>query len=230
MSVDRDRIHEANEAIDRRAAQRHAAALAQNEWNQLTPEQQEATNHEIDLTMLGESIDHKHLAPRDNSLPPVWPVDEEEEGPTLQQLLEAAAQDSVNAATSPEPFALGSVVFQWILVPSDEDPTGYQIGVQLQIDDSTPAGVVYDIPKEMLDRWAKGEGLQRNHAEHKRFANTLVNDAIEIGKKQTTDLLIYAFTLLIIQSQQGEPTKTAVGEDDGPFVDAPENADEVSEG
>lgn len=249
--IETDRIAEANEAIDRRARQRHAAALALAEAQ--TPEaiaaeaerqRQNAYLAAADPNEYGPDRDYVEEGPlSDEGLITSLRRDSQVAG-DLAQKLEEALQPVMDDAAVNEPaiIGIGRSVFQWILVPSEdeENPEGYQLGLQLQVDEQPPAGFVAEITPNMLEDWNRGKGLQGNRVEHKQFVAALFERAIGVGAGETGNQLIYVLEQLMVDTfgdgrnwgrpHEDDPTETAVGEDDdGPFADAPENADEVPE-
>lgn len=217
MAVDRDRLHEANEAIDRRARQRDAAARALQE---LTPEAI-ALEEERQRKYAGGVEEHEaELLPG----VPETAVQAAQEagGRTLDEKLAAAVEEALEEqegeiAPQPEIVGIGRSVLQWILVPSEEDEDGYQLALQLQVDEQPPAGFAVDITPTMLEGWARGKGLQGNRIEHKQFVAALFERAIAVGASETGNQLIYTLEQLMGTWVAGHwvppynPTETAVG-------------------
>lgn len=209
---DIDRLAEANQAIDRRARQRHAAALAQQ---QLTPEAIAAEEE------------------RQRNLNVLNPPDDNHTAESLQDKF-AHALTEVVSEEPPESqglLGLGRLVFQWVLAENVEDG-GHQLALQIQVDEQPPAGFVADITPQLLAQWAKGKGLQGNRTEHKHFAAGLFDRAIAVGATETANHLIYLLEELMLDT---EPTRTSVRDDDdyfGPGIDglklSPEGYDLVS--
>lgn len=234
MAQDRDRIQEAHEAIDRRARQREAAALA---LQQLTPEAIEAERIRS-LGLEQEQGDDPYPTTEDDLL-----TDEQlnqviedqiaaEDSESLQSRLNAALHPVLEQAATAEPeiIGIGRSVFQWMLVPSEEDETGYTLALLLQIDEQEPAGFEAEITKEQLQTWAKGKGLQGNRIEHVQFVQALFSNSLTLGMNETGNQLVHLLEQLMTLEQLTEPTRTSVGDDD-PLPDyAPENAGEVPEG
>jgi hypothetical protein len=252
MSQDRDRIAEAHEALDRRARQRHAKALAMAE---LTPEAIEAEEerqrkHALEqmeaegvpvspigsyhsdrvaekmkdpeyaaaheAAILAEDDGYWTPAPDDKDAQGYRPGEnpntpEQQAAATLSEKLAAALQPAIDETTAPALIDVGVAIFQWALASSEdaENSDGYQLAVQVQVDDQPPGGVILEITQDMLERWRAGVGLQKNRTEHKRFAAGLVEKAIELASLETGNHLIFALEQLM-----SEPTKTAVGEDE----------------
>lgn len=217
--IEIDRIAEANEHIDRRARQRHAAALAQQE---LTPEaiKAEEERQRVNAALInGESTDDDYFTPaEDHKDAQGYRPGENPNTPEQQEAARTRLQDEMDAALQPvvdlEPniIGIGRSVFQWMLVPSDEpeNADGYQLGLQLQVDEQPPAGFVAEITLEMLEGWAKGKGLQGNRVEHKQFVSALFERAVAVGMNETGNQLVYVLEQLML----GEPTKTSVGDDE----------------
>lgn len=178
-----------------------------------------------------------------------------EEVPTdLSVKLAEAVQPVLDAPeeTDEELVGKGIAVFQWLLVKTPDNEDGeYQLGIQIQVDEQPPGGMALNITTEMLDRWRAGVGLQKNRVEHKRFAAGIIERAVELAALETGNNLIFTLEQLMQAQEDGgpekwdggyAPTETAVGEDalpypvisgvdedDGPFKDAPSEADEVAE-
>lgn len=208
---DRDRIAEAHEAIDRRAAQRAAAAAALQEW---TPEaiSAEEERQRVQAEYLANADDNEHGPDRDVLAGEVEPEEGNHTPQTLEEKLSSAVQAVLqDPGEEPDPIGIGRLVFQWILVPA-EDSEGYQLGIQLQVDEQAPAGMGVDITPEMLASWAKGKGLQGNRTEHKHFVAAMFDQAIGVGATETANALVYALEELMLWETR--PTETSVGEDE----------------
>lgn len=213
--IEIDRIAEANEHIDRRARQRHAAALAQQE---LTPEaikaEEERQRKNAQIAQADET--YAELATTETASEYL------EKASGLQEELDAALQPVVDL--EPEIIAIGRSVFQWMLVPSDEpeNADGYQLGLQLQVDEQPPAGFVAEITLEMLEGWAKGKGLQGNRVEHKQFVSALFERAVAVGMNETGNQLVYVLEQLMLNPNpyvndpfvEDAATETSVGDDE----------------
>lgn len=189
----------ANQAIDRRARQRQAAAAAQHE---LTPEAillEEQRQRENAALLHGGNV----LEPS----PPV-PVDEIE--PANADLSAKLAEAIAPVVEGPDETVIGAgrAIMQWILVPSDdpENSDGYQLALQVQVDEQAPGGVVLEITQQMLKQWR--DGIQNKDGET-RFAAGIVEKTIEIASLETGNALIYHLRELM-----REPTRTAIGDDD----------------
>lgn len=222
---------EATKRLDQVARQRHAAALAQQE---LTPEAIKAEEERQRLYAGGVALEPS----------PPLPVDDNGEfvEPSLGEKLQAAIQPVLDETGEvvPDLVADGRAVVQWALATSEDvdNADGFQLALQVQVDDQPPAGVVAEITQEMLNRWRAGAGLQGNRIEHRKFAAGLMEQSLVLVVQETTGLLIHSLERLMYEN----PTETAVGDDElpeegwdpliseSPFADAPENADEVPEG
>lgn len=256
--MERDARGKAADAVERRARQRDAAARAQQA---LTPEAIEAERkrqvenaaliHGGDtvpvVVAFGENdmVTVERIPVSEFSAPTHNAVDShlsDRLAEAVQPVLDAPEETREEEYEGPAPIGVGRAVIQWILVPSDDDEGdnvgGYQLGLQVQVDEQPPGGVVLDVTLEMLDRWRAGVGLQKNRVEHKRFAAGIIERAVELAALETGNNLIFTLEQLMQAQEDGgpekwnggyAPTETAVGEDDGPFKDAPSEADEVPE-
>lgn len=189
----------ANAAIERRARQRQAAAAAQHE---LTPEAillEEQRQRENAALLHGGNV----LEPS----PPV-PVDEIEPANIDLSAKLAEAVAPVVEGSDETVIGAGRAIMQWILVPSDdpENSDGYQLALQVQVDEQVPGGVVLEISQQMLKQWR--DGIQNKDGET-RFAAGIVEKTIEIASLETGNALIHHLRELM-----REPTRTAIGDDD----------------
>lgn len=218
--MERDARGRAADAIERRARQREAAALAQQA---LTPEAVEAEKkRQVENAALihgGDVLAPSPPMPVDEIDPVKWEpgmqVPEDGEWPSLSDKLAEAVQPVLDGSEEPDEsdsLGAGRAVIQWILVPSDdeENEDGYQLGLQVQVDEQAPGGVVLEITTEMLDRWKAGVGLQKNRTEHKRFAAGIIERAVELAALETGNSLIWTLEQLMLDA----PTETSVGEDE----------------
>lgn len=212
---DIDRLAEANQAIDRRARQRHAAALAQQ---QLTPEAIAAEEARQGRNARIEQADdtYARLATSETASGYL-----ENHAPESLQEKFAHALTEVVSEEPPESqglLGLGRLVFQWVLAENVEDG-GHQLALQIQVDEQPPAGFVADITPQLLAQWAKGKGLQGNRTEHKHFAAGLFDRAIAVGATETANHLIYLLEELMLDT---EPTRTSIGDDEPPLPEMSE--------
>lgn len=208
---DVDRIAEANQHLDRRARQRHAAALAQQE---LTPE---AIAAEEERQRVHAAITDGIIRNPEREVYGTETVGEvlAEYPPSLAERL-AAAVEPVLAGEDPDeelveaPIGIGRSMFQWILVPSDdvENEDGLQLALQLQVDEQPPVGFVAEITAEQLAEWAVGKGLQGNRTEHKKFVAALFQQAIGVGATETANGLIYTLEQLMLGDEPAAPELT----------------------
>jgi len=221
----------ANESLDRRARQRAAQAAAMLE---LTPE---AVAAEEERQRVNAANEMTNEVPTDDDNFELDDVDGNHTPQSLSEKLAAAAQevldvDGVEDAGGDIPYAVGRMHLQWALMDAEEGD-GYELALQVQVDEQYPSGVVLEISNQMLDRW-NGPGLQNVDGEA-RFASGLVEKAIELSAYETGNGLIYALRQLMqarlpVEApdysafQEGdfedEPTRTAVGDADEP--DLPE--------
>lgn len=194
-----DARSKANQAIDRRARQRQAAAAAQLE---LTPE----------AILLEEQRQRENAAllHGGNVLEPSPPVPVDEIGPANADLSAKLAEAVAPVLEGADETVIGAgrAIMQWILVSSDdpENSDGYQLALQVQVDEQVPGGVVLEISQQMLKQWR--DGIQNKDGET-RFAAGIVEKTIEIASLETGNALIYHLRELM-----REPTRTAVGDDD----------------
>lgn len=228
-----DRIQAANEAIDRRARQREAAAAALAEAN--TPEAIAAEKaRQMAATALerGEApailVDDAVNGDLAEAVAAFAGGPDYETSDGLSAKLAEALQPVLEGATEDQSsiIGIGRSVFQWILVPS-EDPdnaAGYELSFLLQVDEQPPGGFSAEITPELLSSWAAGKGLQGNRIEHKQFVQTLFERALAVGMNETGNQLVYVLEQLMVDSfgdgrnwgrpHEDEPTETAVGDDE----------------
>lgn len=214
--MEQDARAKASEAIDRRARQRQAAAAALLE---LTPEaiaaeeeRQMKFGADGDIVSQDEMLqmlrDDKHKeSPADQEA--MRESTEYLAGETLSSRLADAVQPII-AGSEEIPHEIvdrGTATIQWALMTGEE--SAYELALQVQVDEQPPAGVVLEITDEMLDIWRKGEGLQKNRVQHKKFAAGIIEKAVELAAEETGNHLIFALETLL-----REPTRAAVGDDE----------------
>lgn len=125
----------------------------------------------------------------------------------------------------------GAHLIRWILLPAEEND-GWTLGLGIESnEDEQPDAVYLEVTQAMMRKWRNAPA---NANDLERFAAGLMEKVADSLAEDLTDNLIVALERITrgeLREKQhllDVPTETSIGpDDDGPFADAPDNADEV---
>lgn len=220
---------EANAALATGANRRAAMAAALVEQAQVGPEESARLEEERQAAYRYYQATGKDILDLETEDEPrVYVSGEEDDGEfmssgSLQDRMSALATLMVEEPA--EQWARGgTTVLRWGVTGSEEDPTGFTLGVSVAYNTGEPADLYLEITEQRLKEWRSLQGTDGE----KRLALKLVTNLLQIAGEDIVADIVSALGELVAgvdeTIHQDLPTETAVGTADDEADDYDDDA------